>query len=271
MLPRAGARRTPDLARPGGPALGVLLAPALALADPSVPSWFGILGWFTSPTWFHHFGRLLAHFVALHQTIGLFLVIFAEEMGIPLPAPGDVAITWAGYLTTTNAIPHAMAYVAVVAGAVLGSFCLYSISRRFGHRFLVRFGRYVGLDEERLQRVERAFRRWGPWAIIIGRHIPGLRIVISACAGAFSVPAKIFVPCVAISATIWAAIFIELGRTLGRDSRLLFRIVPVHLLPLLVLVLVVLFMLYTAYERAWLPRARSRRREGRKGHAPFES
>jgi membrane-associated protein len=219
-----------------------------------------IWDWFGSSHWLLHFSHLVAAFGARHQTIGLFLVIFAEEMGIPLPAPGDIAITWAGYLTTTGTINHALAYVAVVSGAITGSFCLYSLSRRFGHPFLVRFGGLIGLDDERLQRAENAFRRWGPWAIILGRHIPGLRIVISAFAGVFDVPARIFVPCVAISATIWAAIFIELGRALGRNGRFLIRIVPVRMLPVVTLGLIAVAILYAVYERVRQPLRRARRR-----------
>jgi membrane protein DedA with SNARE-associated domain len=226
----------------------------LALADLAAAldsgQGFDLPDWVSSPLWIQGFAQVVAQFVSGHQAVGLFLVIFAEELGIPLPAPGDVAIIWGGYLTTTGAIPHVLAYVAVVAGAISGSFVLYSLSRRFGHPFLVRFGSFIGLDQERLERADQAFRRWGPWAIIIGRHVPGLRIVISAFAGVFDVPARMFVPCVAISATIWAGIFIELGRALGRNSRFLFRIFPVHLVPLLVLALVVIGVLYAVYERA---------------------
>src|SRR5690348_857529 len=108
--------------------------------------------WILKPSWFPHFGRAFWHFVYQHQAGGLFGVIFAEELGIPLPAPGDVAIAWGGYLTTTGAIPLYQAYIAVVAGAVTGSLVLFSLSRHYGHPFLVRFGRYIGLDQERLER-----------------------------------------------------------------------------------------------------------------------
>lgn len=209
--------------------------------------------WVLKPTWFHPMGRAFWHLVYGHQAAGLFGVIFAEELGIPLPAPGDVAIAWGGYLTTTGAIPLVQAYVAVVAGAVLGSLVLFSLSRHYGHPFLLRFGRYIGLDEARLARAERAFRRWGPWAIIIGRHIPGMRIVLSAFAGAFEVPYRVFVPSVLVSATVWAAIFLEVGRRLGPRSRLLFRLFPAHLLPLLLLLLFLLAVVVVAYERGWRP------------------
>src|SRR4030081_1638970 len=103
-------------------------------------------GWPQTPSWLHPLARGLGHFLHEHQALGLFGVIFAEELGIPLPAPGDVAIAWGGYLTTTGAIPLYQAYIAVVAGAVTGSLVLFTLSRHYGHPFLVRFGRYIGLD-----------------------------------------------------------------------------------------------------------------------------
>src|SRR5215472_2797491 len=184
-----------------------------------------IPGWLETPHWLVPFTRAIGHLIRTQAGVGLFLVIFAEELGIPLPAPGDAAITYGGYLTTTGAIPLPLAYLAVVLAATTGSFCLYSLSRRFGHPFLVRFGPYVGLTAERLERAELAFARWGPWAVIIGRHIPGMRIVLSAFAGVFELRRRVFVPCVLLSSAIWAAIFLELGRVLGRNSRLLFRVI----------------------------------------------
>jgi membrane-associated protein len=218
-------------------------------------------GWPQTPSWFQAVTRAIGHFVREHQALGLFLAIFAEELGIPLPAPGDVIIAWGGYLTTTGAIPYPLAYVAVIGGAVTGSFCLYSLSRRFGHPFLLRFGRYIGLYPERLVKAERAFQRWGPWAIIVGRHIPGMRIVLSAFAGVFQVKARVFVPCVFVSASIWAAIFLEIGRLLGRNSRYLFRLFPAHLFPLLLLVIVAAAVLWLAFEHGWRPRSESRQRD----------
>ena len=46
----------------------------------------------------------------------------------------------------------------------------------------------MGITDEKLAQAERIFKRWGPWAIIVGRHIPGMRIVLSALAGILNVP-----------------------------------------------------------------------------------
>ena len=174
---------------------------------------------------------------------------------MPLPVPGDVAIDDGGYLTTTGAVPYPVAYLAIVGGAVLGSVCNLTVSRRFGGPFVQRFGRYVGITQERLEWAEQKFKRWGPWAIIIGRLIPGVRIVLSAFAGILEVPYRVFIPCVAVSASIWAIIFLELGRHLGSRVRGLFGLFPAHLIPWLALGLILLAIGYLGYEHGIKPQA----------------
>jgi len=197
-------------------------------------------------------------FVLQHQSSGLFLVIFLEELGVPLPAPGDVAIMYGGYLTTTGAIPYPLAYLAVVVGAVLGSACNLTISRKYGRPFIQRFGKYVGVTEERLLRAEALFKRWGPWAIIIGRHIPGMRIVLSALSGILGVPYRVFIPCVFVSALVWAAIFLEIGRRVGPRIREVFLVFPAQLIPWVLLGLGLLVIGYLGYEHGFKPKAWNR-------------
>src|ERR1700716_4625528 len=126
-----------------------------------------------------------------------------------------------------------MAYLAVISGAVLGSACNLTITRKYGRPFIRRYGRYIGLTEEKLNRAERYFKRWGPWTIIIGRHIPGMRIGVSGLFGILNVPSRVFIPCVLVSASIWAAIFLELGRVSGLHVQGLFWSFPPNLVPCL--------------------------------------
>ena len=231
-----------------------MLALALSLSD-------NLPGWLQEPNWWRPLTHAVRIFVLQHQTAGLFIVIFLEELGVPLPAPGDVAIAYGGYLTTTGAIPYPLAYVAVVSGAVLGSACNLTLSRRYGRPFIQRFGQYVGVTEGKLVRAEGIFKRWGPWAIIFGRHIPGMRIVLSALSGILGVPYTVFIPCVFVSALIWAAIFLEVGRRVGRRVREAFLIFPAHLIPWVALGLALAVIGYLGYEHGFKPKGWSRHAE----------
>lgn len=229
------------------------------LAAPPPP--WRIPSWLLTPDWYRPLSRFVLHFVREHQALGLFGVIFAEELGIPLPVPGDVAVAWGGYLSSIGAMPEWMAVASVVAAATLGSTCLYLASRRFGHPFVMRFGRYVGLNQDRFLRAEASFKRWGPWAVILGRHIPGMRIYLSALAGLFEMRAVVFIPSVIVSSTAWALIFITVGRMLGRQAGRLSRLFPAHLVPYAVLLILVIAFLVVAHEHGWHPFRRPRGEE----------
>ena len=215
-------------------------------------AWY-LPGWAQTPDWYRPLTRVVGQFIRDHQAIGTFLVIGAEELGIPLPAPGDAAIAVTGYLTTTGAIAFWAAFVAVVAGATLGSLGLFTLGRTYGRGFILRYGRFVGMTEERLGHAERIFKRYGPWAVIVGRHIPGMRIYLSALAGMFHMPYRVFVPCVMFSSSIWALIFLMLGRALGRQSFRLFRLIPAHLLPYVLAIAVVAVLVWIALAHGWRP------------------
>src|SRR6266568_1806535 len=92
----------------------------------SIPSWA------QTPDWYRPLTRLVGRFIRDHQAIGTFLIIAAEELGIPLPAPGDAVIAVTGYLTSTGAIAFWAAFLAVVAGATLGSLGLFTLGRTYG-------------------------------------------------------------------------------------------------------------------------------------------
>src|SRR5256885_16753852 len=77
-------------------------------------------GWLQEPSWLRPFTHAIRIFILHHQSGGLFIVIFLEELGVPLPAPGDAAIAYGGLLTTTGAIPHPLGHLAVCSGGGAG-------------------------------------------------------------------------------------------------------------------------------------------------------
>src|SRR2546423_5155519 len=141
-------------------------------------AWY-LPGWAQTPEWYRPLTRLVGRFIRDHQAIGTFLVIGAEELGIPLPAPGDAVIAVTGYLTTTGTIAFGAAFLAVVAGATVGSLGLFTLGRTYGHGFILRYGRFVGMNQDRLAPGERVFKRYGPRAGTVGRPLPGMAIHLS--------------------------------------------------------------------------------------------
>src|SRR5258708_4556634 len=92
---------------------------------------------------------------------------------------GDVPRHLAAWLT---------AWLGLIGVVVRGATNLFFISKRYGRRLAEgRLGEVVHLNSERLARAERWFKRYGVFAIIFGRHIPGFRVPITVAAGVLRV------------------------------------------------------------------------------------
>jgi membrane protein DedA with SNARE-associated domain len=142
--------------------------------------------------------------------------LYLEESGIPSPLPGDVYVVYLGTVAAGSVARSIAAWLGIVAVVVAGSSNLYLVSRRWGQRLLEhRLAATLHLDRDRVQRAERWMARWGPLAIIFGRHLPGLRIPITVMAGVLEVPYRVFAPSVAVSTAIWAGVWIVLTARFG--------------------------------------------------------
>ena len=142
--------------------------------------------------------------------------LYLEESGVPSPLPGDVYVVYLGTAAAGSVARSIAAWLGIVAAVVAGSSNLYLVSRRWGHRLVEhRLAAAMHLDSDRLRRAERWMARWGPVAIIFGRHVPGLRIPITVMAGVLEVPYGEFAASVAVSTAIWAGVWIVLTARFG--------------------------------------------------------
>jgi membrane-associated protein len=176
-----------------------------------------------------------------------FALLYLEESGLPLFVPGDVYVMYIGHRAAGQPLVWVASWLGLTMCVTLGATNLYLISRRLG-RGLVhgRMGRALHLTEERLVQGERWFARWGLWAIIFGRHVPGLRLPITVAAGALGVSYPVFAFGVAISSAVWAAFFMLIGSTFGGEIQTVFRLQRKGVLlagALVIVVAVVLFRL----------------------------
>jgi membrane protein DedA with SNARE-associated domain len=166
----------------------------------------------------------LRDFFMQHTYLPGFGLLYIEESGIPLPAPGDVFVMYVGVHIPHDYIAFIGAWLGLILVVTLGATNLYLVSRKYGTR-LVRsqFAEYVHLSPERLEKAEKWFKRYGILAIIFGRHIPGFRVPITVASGVFRIPYRVFAPCVAVSSAIWAGVMLTLGVTLGPRLAVLLR------------------------------------------------
>jgi membrane protein DedA with SNARE-associated domain len=152
------------------------------------------------------FGEGLAEVATHYGYWGVFLLIFLESAGLPLP--GETALISASvFAAATQGLDINLVIATAAAGAILGDNLGYWIGRRYGFNFLQRYGHYVHLSESRLTIGRWLFRRYGGRVVFFGRFTAFLRTYAALLAGALNFPARSFFFWNASGGIFWAAFF----------------------------------------------------------------
>ncbi len=184
-----------------------------------------------------------------HQGVLVPILLLAiEESGIPLPIPGDVMIAYSGYNVSRGLLGYSTALIALMASVLLGSSILYWLSSKWGNTIVFKFGRFLHLHPEKLLVVEKNFKKYGPWVIIFGRHIPGFRIPITVFAGMSGIKYRSFILSTFISTIFWVIFYLNLGIKLGHRVKAFLKVSASNWM-LLIAVAVFLFLAFVIYRR----------------------
>jgi len=147
----------------------------------------------------------IEHLIALYGATALFVVIYFESFGVPLP--GESALITASLLATRGDLALYNVFAAAFLGAVLGDSTGFLIGHFGGRRLLVRFGPLIKLTPERLAHVEDLASRRGFLMVLGARFVVVLRQLNGLVAGSVGMPWHHFVFANAIGAVLWAGLW----------------------------------------------------------------
>ena len=154
--------------------------------------------------------------------LGIFVMMFLESSFFPFPS--EVAMIPAGYLANKGEMSLTLAFLAGAGGSLAGALFNYALGHRLGRPFLIRYGRYIFLKPETVEKVESFFEKYGPASTFWGRLLPGIRQYISLPAGIGRMPLAAFSIYTFLGAGIWCTVLLALGYIFGENEE---RIRPV--------------------------------------------
>lgn len=148
-------------------------------------------------------------FLVEYGEIVLVAVVFAEQIGLPLPAiPVLLAV---GALAGVGKMNLGVAVSLSVIACFAGDLVWYELGRHRGRQALNLLCRISLEPDSCVRRTETFFSRHGLRALVMAKFIPGLSTITPALAGLFGVSGKRFLLYNGLGALLWTVAFVGPG------------------------------------------------------------
>ena len=153
------------------------------------------------------------HVFLAHAYLVLFVWVFTEQIGIPLPA-APLLLT-AGTLTATHELHLLPVLGSILLGSLLSDVTWYFLGKRYGNRVVRLLCRFLPQRDTCVQRTNQYFSKHGAGTLLVSKFLPALNTMAGAIAGQSGMDFRLFLLCDAGGVLLWALAFVVGGRFAG--------------------------------------------------------
>ena len=165
----------------------------------------------------------LLEFVAQYGYGLVFIAIFVEQMGIPLP--GVPILIVMGAFARSGEFAFAGVVGSALAGSLSADLIWYQLGRRYGRAVLNLMCRISLEPDYCVRRAEDSFAKRGVWTLFFVKFIPGLNAAAVPLTGMIRIPPLRFLAFDASGILLWSGTYVSLGYIFSRQiEQLLQRI-----------------------------------------------
>lgn len=136
-----------------------------------------------------------------------------------LPVPSEVVLPLAGYLVSIGELNFALVVVVASIGSLIGTLIDYYIGYYLGRAAVLRYGKYVRLNEGHLKTTENWFAKYGNLTVFFARFVPLIRTLVAFPAGIAEMKLWKFVLFSTIGIVIWDAALTYVGVFVGDNYK----------------------------------------------------
>jgi len=162
--------------------------------------------------------ELIIDTIAWGGYLGIALLMALENV-LP-PVPSEVIMAIGGVLVARGTMEFWPLLAAGTVGATAGNYFWFWLGDKWGYRrlgpFIERWGRWLTVDWEDIERAGRFFRRHGQWVVFVFRFSPFLRTIISLPAGLAHMNIWRFLAFTFAGSAVWNTVLILGGQWLAR-------------------------------------------------------
>jgi membrane protein DedA with SNARE-associated domain len=151
----------------------------------------------------------LSPMLASHARLAIFATIFAEQLGVPVPAAPVLVV--AGALAADGALNPALALGLTLAGCVLADAIWYFVGVRGGSKLIRLLCRLTLGDDSHVEKAQGLFAKYGMSAIAGAKFVPGLSLLMPALSGAFRIGTAKFLRFDMLGSLVYGVSYLGVG------------------------------------------------------------
>jgi len=181
--------------------------------------------------------------------LGIALLMFLDNVFPPIPS--EVIMPSAGFTASQGQLNIFGVILAGSIGSIIAAAFLYWIGRKISHNALFawidRYGKYVFIKSQDIQKALQWFEKYGHRIVFFGRMIPAVRSLISIPAGMSHMPFWKFMLYSSLGTIIWTTFLASVGYYFGNNINMMQQIF--QKISYLIILLVFIFVLYVFYKK----------------------
>lgn len=146
------------------------------------------------------------------------LLTYKYALMIPLAIiEGPILSIVCGFFVHTGALALFPTFLALAIGDLIGDALWYVLGRRYGHRFIARYGKFFSITEESVATVQRIFDTYHSSILLFSKLTMGLGFPGATLftAGMTRIPFLKFMALNTLGQVLWTAALLSIGYYLG--------------------------------------------------------
>jgi membrane protein DedA with SNARE-associated domain len=147
--------------------------------------------------------------------LGVFLLM-AMESSI-LPVPSELVIPPAAYWASQGEMSMPGVVIAGTAGSFVGALVMYGVSRALGRPAVLRWGKFVMIPPDKLEKAERFLGRYETGGVFFARLLPVIRHLMGIPAGIVRMPIGPYCLWTTIGSAVWCTVLAVFGQQVLGD------------------------------------------------------
>lgn len=195
-----------------------------------------ILAWLVS---------LIITIISVSGYLGITALMLLESACLPIPS--EIIMPFSGYLVTTGRFSLLLVIIFGTIGNLVGSIIAYGVGVYGGRPFIEKYGKYILIKREELDKAQRFFDKYGNSSIFFSRLLPIIRTFISLPAGIAKMRFWRFCIYTLIGSLFWSALLAYLGIFLGEN----WKSIEIYFRKFdwLIIILLIILVIYFIYKK----------------------